>query len=128
MGTFLYSVSLAKISKDSILELERALKLLSETDLEEYKNDKSAIVREAANVLEGYDKSEIAAMIRDQKKKEELEQRMIYQTGVDKGKAEGAQLTLEDNIRKMSSNGASNEMIANLLSLDINYVKEVLAK
>ena len=120
----LYSVSLAKISKDSILELERALKLLSETDLEEYKNDKSAIVREAANVLEGYDKSEIAAMIRDQKKKEELEQRMIYQTGVDKG----AQLTLEDNIRKMSKKGFDNETIANTLDLDINYVKEVLAK
>ena len=44
------------------------------------------------------------------------------------GKAEGKAENLNENIKTMHSNGASEEMIAKLLSLDINYVKDVLSK
>ncbi len=44
------------------------------------------------------------------------------------GRAEGETKKLNENIKTMHSNGATDEMIAKLLSLDINYVKEVLSK
>ncbi|MBR6071963.1 MAG: hypothetical protein IKP77_03910, partial [Acholeplasmatales bacterium] len=52
-----YSVSLAKISKDSKIELERALKLLSEKDIDSYKKDESKVIKEAAEMIEGYSES-----------------------------------------------------------------------
>ncbi len=48
--------------------------------------------------------------------------------GKAEGRAEGETNNLNKNIKTMHSNGASEEMIAKLLSLDINYVKEVLSK
>jgi len=42
--------------------------------------------------------------------------------------SEGETKKLNENIKTMHSNGATDEMIAKLLSLDINYVKEVLSK
>ena len=41
---------------------------------------------------------------------------------------EGKNENLKENIKTMHNNGATEEMIAKLLSLDINYVKEVLSK
>ena len=44
-----------------------------------------------------------------------------------KEKAEGALEQEKNNIKTMHKNGLSPESIARFLSLDINYVKEVLA-
>ena len=44
------------------------------------------------------------------------------------GKVEGALEKEQNNIKTMHKNGASIETISKLLGLDINYVKEVLAK
>ena len=140
----LYSVSLAKISKDSKIELERALKLLSEKDLTSYKDDKSKVIKEAANMLEGYSKSELAQIKRDEERKRQFEENMkLYvaeRNGIEKGEAKGraegiaegkvegkAEATAE-SIRTMYKNGFDIETISKALSLDINYVKEVLSK
>ncbi|MBR6072485.1 MAG: hypothetical protein IKP77_06635, partial [Acholeplasmatales bacterium] len=178
----------AKISKDSKIELERALKLLSEKDIDSYKKDESKVIKEAAEMIEGYSESEIAAMIRDAKKREEFErgyQRELDRKearaeglaegktqglaeglaegrtqglaegrtqglaegrtqglaegrtqglaegrtqGLTEGRVEGAKQNLESNIKIMYSNGFDIDTIAKALSLDINYVKEVLNK
>jgi len=44
-----------------------------------------------------------------------------------KGRNEGKAEERANNIKTMKNNGATEEMIAKLLSLDINYVKKVLA-
>ena len=44
------------------------------------------------------------------------------------GKVEGKAENLNENIKTMHSNGFDAETIARALSLDINYVKEVLSK
>jgi predicted transposase/invertase (TIGR01784 family) len=124
----IYSISLAKISKDSTIEVERALKLLSELDLTQYKNDKSNVIREAAGMIEGFDKSDIAMMKRDAKKKEEYELGHIKEMAIAEGKAEGKQEAIEENIRTMFEEGLNNETIARVLRLDISYVNEVLNK
>ncbi len=46
---------------------------------------------------------------------------------IEKGKAEGALENEKNNIKTMHKNGLSPESIARFLSLDINYVKEVLS-
>ncbi len=46
---------------------------------------------------------------------------------IEKGKAEGALEKEKNNIKTMHKNGFDLETIAKALSLDINYVKEVLA-
>ncbi|MBR6072287.1 MAG: hypothetical protein IKP77_05605, partial [Acholeplasmatales bacterium] len=166
----------AKISKDSKIELERALKLLSEKDIDSYKKDESKVIKEAAEMIEGYSESEIAAMIRDVKKREEFErgyQRELDRKearaeglaegktqglaeglvegrtqglaegrtqglaeglaegrtqGLTEGRVEGAKQNLESNIKIMYSNGFDIDTIAKALSLDVNYVKNVLNK
>jgi len=124
----LYSVSLAKIEENSKIEVERALKLLSEKDLTSYRNDESKVIREAVDMLEGYDKSEIAAMIRDAKRKEEFERGYLLESAEERGKEAGAKQKLEENIKTMFNNGFDDKTISKALSLDINYVKEVLSK
>ena len=47
--------------------------------------------------------------------------------GIAEGKAEGALEKEKNNIKTMHKNGLSPESIARFLSLDINYVKEVLS-
>ena len=42
-------------------------------------------------------------------------------------KAEGIEQTLNNNIKTMNSNGFDENTIAKALSLDIEYVKKVLA-
>ena len=122
----LYMVSIAKIKENSKIELERALKLLVEKDIDSYKGDKSNVIREAAEMLDGYDKSEIAMMERDAKLKEEYERGIIKLAGIEEGKAKGAKETLDNNIKTMKSNGFDNKTIAMALNLDISYVEEVL--
>ncbi len=48
--------------------------------------------------------------------------------GLDEFEKRAKNEKLNENIKTMHSNGATDEMIAKLLSLDINYVKEVLSK
>ena len=126
----LYMVSIAKIKENSKIELERALKLLVEKDIDSYKEDESNVIKEAAEMLDGYDKSEIAMMKRDARLKEEYENGIrelaAREEGKAEGKVEGSKETLDNNIKTMKSKGATEEMIANLLDLDIKYVNEVL--
>ena len=88
-----YEVSLEKIPENSKIELERALKLLSRKDIEEYLDDKSMVIREAASMLSEYDRSERAQMLRDARAKDELEKATIKlvarKEGLAEGKAEG---------------------------------------
>ena len=64
----------------------------------------------------------------------ELSSRLVYakeegiNEGIKKGKEEGAQIQLETSIKTMHKNGFDVETISKALSLDINYVKEVLSK
>ena len=46
---------------------------------------------------------------------------------IEKGKAEGKAEKEKNNIKTMHKNGFDIETIAKALSLDINYVKEILA-
>ena len=57
---------------------------------------------------------------------DEFEKRSIEKGKVE-GKAEGALEKEKNNIKIMHKNGLSPESIARFLSLDINYVKEVLS-
>lgn len=54
----------------------------------------------------------------------------LYKDGIKKGKKEGLALGKKEekieNIKTMHKNGATVELISQLLSLDINYVKKVL--
>ena len=51
----------------------------------------------------------------------------IRKDGIDIGRAEGAANNLKENIKTMYKNGADEETIAKLLSLDLAFVKEVLS-
>jgi predicted transposase/invertase (TIGR01784 family) len=61
---------------------------------------------------------------------DEFEKRSIEKgkiQGKTEGKTEGALEKEKDNIKTMHKNGFDIETIAKALSLDINYVKEVLS-
>ena len=150
----IYSVSLEKISDSSIIELDRALKLLSSFDMEPYLNDKSNLIKEAAVMLCDYDKSERAQMERDARNKQELEYytriNAAAKEGLEKGLAEGREkglaqgreegiaqgreegkkvgerLAKEEMIKTMYSNGFNAESIAKALSLDLEYILSIL--
>ena len=134
----IYSVSLEKIPSESKIELERALKLLSTLDMTPYLDDESILIRRAADMLCDYDKSEKAQLERDARNKSELEKYTLINTakkegheegkaeGIAQGKAEGKAEEKNENIKTMFKNGLSQEDIAKFLSLDIEYVKEVL--
>lgn len=127
-----YSVSIAKIRNDDTMELHRALRMLGQYNIDSYKKDESAVIREAASMLEEYDKSKEAMAIRTARLKSEYEEGIKLQAAKDMGKAQGivegkAEAHKEDIIT-MSKNGFDNETIARALSLDINYVNEVLNK
>ena len=81
-------------------------------------------------MLKDYDETEIAIMKRDAKRREEYERGVELEAatekGIAKGIAKGRTEGMNNSIITMSKNGASNEEIAKLLSLDINYVNEVL--
>ena len=75
---------------------------------------------------------------RDARNKQELEQYTLLNAakkegheegkaeGIAQGKAEGKAEEKNENIKTMFKNGLSQEDIAKFLSLDIEYVKEVL--
>ena len=79
-------------------------------------------------MLEGYSKSELAQIKRDEERKRQFEENMkLYvaeRNGIEKGEAKGR----AESIRTMYKNGFDIETISKALSLDINYVKEVLSK
>ena len=124
----LYFVSLEKIPNSSTIELNRALKLLSCTDMAPYIEDDSNVIREAAGMLCDYDKSERAQMLRDAQIKQELEEATIKNLAKAEGIAEGALEQQKVSIRTMHKNGFEPEMIAKALSLDLSFVEEVLKK
>ena len=124
----IYFVSLEKINTNSKIELERALKLLSDKDITKYEKDKSEIIKEAALMLKGYDESERAIIMEMNRKREDFERRHQLHFAEEKGKAEGASENLVNNIKTMHSNGFDAETIAKALSLDIEFVKDALNK
>ena len=117
-----YEVSLEKIPDSGKIELERALKLLSRKDIEEYLDDKSMVIREAASMLSEYDKSERAQMLRDARAKDELERATIKIAARKEGLEEG-KIQL---VKTMYQNGATKEDIARLCNLDISFVEECI--
>ena len=142
----IYSVSLEKIMDSSTIELDRALKLLSSFDMEPYLNDKSNLIRRAADMLCDYDKSKAAQMERDARNKQELEYytRINAATkeglekglaeglekgmaqGLEKGMAEGEKAAEAKMIKTMFESGMSKEDISRVLKMDLSYIEEIL--
>ena len=116
----IYLISLAKIPENSKIELDRALKLLSEKDITKYEKDKSMVIKEAAEMLKEFNESDKAVLRSINKERERFERE--HQLGMAR---EEKQI---ENIKTMYKNGAEPEMIAKLLSLDLEYVKEVINK
>ncbi len=117
-----YEVSLEKIPDSGKMELERALKLLSKTDIEEYLEDKSKVIREAASMLSEYDKSERAQMLRDARAKDELERATIKIAARKEGKEE----TKKDVAKAMHKKGMDNATIADIIGIDIKDIDKYL--
>ena len=82
------------------------------------------------------DESEKAAMLRDARIKAELEEntklnvakREGLEEGLTEGLEKGIKQATSSNIKAMYSHGLDEASIAEILSLDIEYVKEVLEK
>ena len=137
----IYRVSLAKIPENSTIELERALKLLSELDLDQYLEDDSAIVKEAADMLSTYDKSERAAELREARAKAELDKNSELEVARKQGKAigleegktigleEGKAIGLEENkaqtISHMKAQGLDAKTISKLTGYSLESVVKV---
>ena len=114
----IYSVSLEKISDSSIIELDRALKLLSSFDMEPYLNDQSNLIRRAADMLCDYDKSKAAQMERDARNKQELEYytriNAATKEGLEKGLAEGLEKGMAQGLEKGMAEGLEKGMAEGL--------------
>ena len=121
-----YFVSLEKIPENGKMEIERALKLLSRKDIEEYLEDKSKVIREAASMLSEYDKSERAQMLRDARAKDELEKATIKIAARKEGKEEGLKEGQKRIVIALFQKGFSKEEIANMTNLDVSFVEELL--
>ncbi|MBQ4357212.1 MAG: hypothetical protein II788_04395, partial [Acholeplasmatales bacterium] len=71
------------------MELGRALKLLSTKDIGKYLEDKSKIIKEAAEMLSDYDKTDEARRLRDARLKQEYEEGVRLEAAKDEGIAQG---------------------------------------
>jgi predicted transposase/invertase (TIGR01784 family) len=148
----LYLVSLEKIPEDSKMELGRALKLLSTKDIGKYLEDKSKIIKEAAEMLSDYDKTDEARRLRDARLKQEYEEGVRLEAAKDEGIAEGIVQGREEGIAQgreegiaqgreegialgeeknkkefisiMIQNGMKKEEIARLLNLSMEDVEK----
>jgi predicted transposase/invertase (TIGR01784 family) len=118
----IFRVSLVKIPENGKMELDRALKLLIQPNVETYFNDKSDTIRRAAIMLNEYDKSEKAAMLREARRKAELDRISELEVAERKGRNK-EQIEV---IKTMHSNGFDADFISKALSLDLEYVKHVL--
>ena len=130
----LYLVSLEKIPEDSKIEVGRALKLLSTKDIGKYLEDKSKIIKEAAEMLSDYDKTDEARRLRDARLKQEYEEGVRLEAAKDEGIAEGIVLGREEGIAQgrkeavlsLFQNGMKKEEIARLLNLSTEDVEKYL--
>ncbi len=122
----IFRVSLVKIPENGKMELDRALKLLIQPNVETYFNDKSDTIRRAAIMLNEYDKSEKAAMLREARRKAELDRISELEVAERKGRNKGIEEGKEESIKTMHSNGFDADFISKALSLDLEYVKHVL--
>ena len=142
----IYFISLEKIPKNSKIEVERALKMLSEKDITKYETDKSEVIKEAAQMLKEFDESEKAVLRGINRERERFERESQLGMAEDKGRKEGIKEGLKEgikegrtkgiaegkteaiinNIKTMHKNGFDIETISKALDLDIEYVKEVL--
>ena len=140
----LYLVSLEKIPEDSKIEVGRALKLLSTKDIGKYLEDKSKIIKEAAEMLSDYDKTDEARRLRDARLKQEYEEGVRLEAAKDEGIAEGIAQGREEGIAQgreegialgeekskkefissMIQNGMKKEEIAKLLNLSMEDVEK----
>ena len=126
----LYLVSLEKIPEDSKMELGRALKLLSTKDIGKYLEDKSKIIKEAAEMLSDYDKTDEARRLRDARLKQEYEEGVRLEAAKDEGIAEGIALGEEKKEKEfisiMIQNGMKKEEIAKLFKLSLEEVEKYI--
>ena len=122
----LYLVSLEKIPEDSKMELGRALKLLSTKDIGKYLEDKSKIIKEAAEMLSDYDKTDEARRLRDARLKQEYEEGVRLEAAKDEGIAQGREENKKEFISIMIQNGMKKEEIARLLNLSLEDVEKYL--
>ena len=80
----------------------------------------------------GYSEEELAQIKRDEERKRQFEENMkLYvaeRNGREAGIVEGEAKVRAESIRTMYKNGFDVETISKALSLDIDYVKEVLSK
>ena len=116
----IYLISLEKIPENSKIELDRALKLLPEKDITKYEKDKSKVIKEAAEMLKEFDESDKAVLRSINRERERFERESQLEIA--------RKEKLIENIKTMYKNGFDAETIAKALSLDLEYVKEVLAK
>ena len=122
----LYLVSLEKIPEDSKIEVGRALKLLSTKDIGKYLEDKSKIIKEAAEMLSDYDKTDEARRLRDARLKQEYEEGVRLEAAKDEGIAQGREENKKEFISIMIQNGMKKEEIARLLNLSTEDVEKYL--
>ncbi len=114
----IYAISLEKIPENSKIELERALKMLQTKKIEKYLKDESNVIKEAATMLKEYDETEKARIRRDNLEKEAFERN--HQLNMAEKKKEN------EMIQTMYSNGFDVDTICRALSLEKDYVKEIL--
>ena len=126
----LYLVSLEKIPEDSKIEVGRALKLLSTKDIGKYLEDNSLIIREAAEMLSDYDKTDEARRLRDARLKQEYEEGVRLEAAKDEGIAQGREEGIaqgrKEAILSLFQNGMKKEEIAKLLNLSLEEVEKYI--
>ena len=100
------------------------LSIFSSNDVKEFKNSKYEVVRKVADCIMKYTDEEIKELVEYNKMLDEWQ----YKSDLAAERREGREEALIENIKTMSSNGFSSEMISKALSLDIEYVNNVLEK
>ena len=116
------------------MELDRALKLLSTKDIGKYLEDNSLIIREAAEMLSDYDKTDEARRLRDARLKQEYEEGVRLEAakdegialGIVQGREEGIALGEGIAVKKLFQNGMKKEEIARLLNLSLDEVEKYI--
>ena len=114
---------------------------MSELDLDQYLEDDSTIVKEAADMLSTYDKSERAAELREARAKAELDKNSELEVARKQGKAigleegktigleEGKAIGLEENkaqtISHMKAQGLDAKTISKLTGYSLESVVKV---
>ncbi|MBQ4356496.1 MAG: hypothetical protein II788_00780, partial [Acholeplasmatales bacterium] len=88
--------------------------------------DKSKIIKEAAEMLSDYDKTDEARRLRDARLKQEYEEGVRLEAAKDEGIAEGLAQGRKEAVLSLFQNGMKKEEIARLLNLSMEDVEKYL--